>query len=397
MSERETTIEQVEQPSYFRRLANRIKQSNPMNGNGSRPRQLRYAHIIGWGKYLPEKVLTNDDLTKMVDTSDEWIVSRSGIRERRIAADEESTSTMALEAARNALETADLTPNDLDLIIVASASPDHIFPSTACLVQDALGANNAGAFDLSAACTGWIYALSMASQAIETGSINHALVIGAETMSRIVDWKDRDTCVLFGDGAGAVILGPSDRPGGVLSYVLRSDGSGADTLTVPAGGSKLPASKETVGNGMHKIHMDGRSVFRFAIRAMRQAAQEAVDGGHPQIEFMADAAAAVGRRQLAPQAIGRGSAGQGPLAVEGEPEASTTRPNHPCEGQITGSLATNSALQPRPPPSSAPMGSRRARPSRKPTTSQGTRRWPRPITWQRAPIAKALSRPATRP
>ncbi|MBN1318066.1 MAG: ketoacyl-ACP synthase III, partial [Anaerolineales bacterium] len=248
-----------------------------MNGNGSRPRQLRYAHIIGWGKYLPEKVLTNEDLTRMVDTSDEWIVSRSGIRERRIAADDESTSTMALEAARAALETADLTPNDLDLIIVASASPDHIFPSTACLVQDALGANNAGAFDLSAACTGWIYALSLASQAIETGSIDHALVIGAETLSRIVDWQDRNTCVLFGDGAGAVILGPSDRPGGVLSYVLRSDGSGADTLSVPAGGAKLPASEETVGNGLHKIHMDGRKVFRFATRAMRQAAEDAVE------------------------------------------------------------------------------------------------------------------------
>lgn len=264
-----------------------MKRTSTPNGNGSRPRKMRYAHIVGWGKYLPKKVLTNEDLTKMVDTSDEWIVSRSGIKERRIAADEEYTSTLALEAARAALETADLTPNDLDLIIVASASPDHIFPSTACLVQDALGANNAGAFDLSAACTGWIYGLSLASQAIETGSIDHALIIGSETLSRIVDWNDRNTCVLFGDGAGAVILGPSDRPGGVLSYVLRSDGSGADTLAVPAGGSRLPASEDTVTKNLHKIQMDGRQVFRFATRVMRQAVEEAVEKAGLEMEDIA--------------------------------------------------------------------------------------------------------------
>jgi 3-oxoacyl-[acyl-carrier-protein] synthase-3 len=213
----------------------------------------------------------------MVDTSDEWIITRTGIRERRIVAEDESTATLALAAARAALATTDLDPDDLDLIIVASASPEHIFPATACLVQDALGAVNAGAFDLSVACSGWIYGMALASQAIATGAINHAMVIGSETLSRIVNWEDRATCILFGDGAGAVILGPSDEPGGVLSSVLGSDGSGGDTLSVPAGGSRLPASAETVRDGLHTIQMDGRKVFRFATRVMRQAALEAVE------------------------------------------------------------------------------------------------------------------------
>ena len=268
---------EVEAPSRLEEWASRVKQSLPGNGNGGRARKLRQAHVIGWGKYAPEKVLTNAELAEMVDTTDEWILSRTGIRERHIAAEDESTATLALEAARAALETADLTPAELDLIIVASASPEHIFPATACLVQDALGATNAGAFDLSAACSGWIYGLSLASQAIETGSIDHALVIGAETLSRMVNWEDRGTCILFGDGAGAVVLGGSDRPGGVLSYVLGSDGSGGDTLSLPAGGSRMPATHETVNQNLHKIHMDGRKVFRFATRVMRQASLEAVE------------------------------------------------------------------------------------------------------------------------
>jgi 3-oxoacyl-[acyl-carrier-protein] synthase-3 len=263
-------------PSRLEGWASRVKQSLPGNGNG-RNRRRRYAHIVGWGKYMPERVLTNAEISEMVDTSDEWIVARTGIQERRIAAEDESTATLALKAARAALETADLTPAELDLIIVASASPEHIFPATACLVQDGLGANNAGAFDLSAACSGWIYALSLAAQAIETGSIDHVLVIGAETLSRIVNWEDRTTCILFGDGAGAVVLGGSDRPGGVLSYVLGSDGSGGETLSLPAGGSQMPASMETVNQNLHKIHMDGRKVFRFATRVMRQASLEAVE------------------------------------------------------------------------------------------------------------------------
>lgn len=278
----ETAVQETEgdaRPSFrlLRRWASRLKRNLPSNGNNGRPRRLRSAHIIGWGKYLPKKVLTNHDIAQRVDTDDEWIVARTGIRERRIAAEDESTATLALEAARAALETADLNPADLDLIIVASASPEHIFPATACLVQDALGATEAGAFDLSAACSGWIYGVSLAAQAIETGSIDHALVIGAETLSRITNWDDRTTCILFGDGAGAVVLGPSDRPGGVLSFVLGADGSGGETLSVPAGGSRMPASPETVSRGLHTIHMDGRKVFRFATRVMRQASIDAVE------------------------------------------------------------------------------------------------------------------------
>jgi len=262
--------------SRWGRLTSRLQRSLPKRGNGGRPRVLRYAHIIGWGKYLPQKVLTNAEIARMVETSDEWIVTRTGIRERRIAGEHESTATLALNAARRALETADLNPVELDLVIVASATPEHIFPATACLVQDALGAVNAGAFDLSAACSGWIYGVDLAAQAIATGAIDYALVIGAETLSRFVNWGDRRTCILFGDGAGAVILGPSERPGGVLSSVLGSDGSGANTLAVPAGGSRLPASPETVKEGLHTIQMDGRKVFRFATRVMRRAAAEAV-------------------------------------------------------------------------------------------------------------------------
>ena len=262
--------------SRWGRLTSRLQRNLPRRGNGGRPRVLRYAHIIGWGKYLPQKVLTNAEIARMVETSDEWIVTRTGIRERRIAGEHESTATLALNAARRALETADLNPVELDLVIVASATPEHIFPATACLVQDALGAVSAGAFDLSAACSGWIYGVDLAAQAIATGAIDYALVIGAETLSRFVNWSDRRTCILFGDGAGAVILGPSERPGGVLSCVLGSDGSGADTLSVPAGGSRLPASPETVKEGLHTIQMDGRKVFRFATRVMRRAAVEAV-------------------------------------------------------------------------------------------------------------------------
>ena len=276
MTEPPRTDQEAPRPSRWQRLKRRAAATLPNNGNGS-VRKQRYAHIIGWGKYLPEKILTNQELADLVDTSDEWIVSRTGIRERRIAGDHESTATMALAAARDALEVADLNPLDLSLVIVATTTPEHLFPATACLVQDALGAAEAGAFDLSAACSGWIYALSLAAQAIETGAIEYALVIGAETLSRLINWQDRGTCILFGDGAGAVVLGPSDQPGGVLSSVLRADGSGAETLTIPAGGSRLPASAETVANNLHTIQMDGRKVFRFATRVMRQATIEAVE------------------------------------------------------------------------------------------------------------------------
>ncbi len=243
-----------------------------------------YAHITGWGKAIPEKVLTNDDLANMVDTSDQWIREMTGIRERHIVSEEQSSATLATEAAEKALEVANLRPSELDLIIVSTSSPEHIFPSTACLVQDRLGASNAGAFDLLAACTGFIYALQTGAQMIRSGSIKNVLVIGAETLSRFTDWKDRNTCILFGDGAGAVVLQASETPGGVLSAVLRSDGSGADLLSLPAGGSHLPATHETVDKGQHYIQMNGREVFRFATRVMAQATREAVEAAQLTLE-----------------------------------------------------------------------------------------------------------------
>ena len=237
---------------------------------------MTYAHITGWGMAVPEKILTNEELTHMVETSDEWIRSRTGIRERRIAAEGETPSSLAVEASLKALEVANLSPREIDLIIVSTSTPEHLFPATACLVQDKLGASKAGAFDLLAACTGFIFATNMAAQSIRSGAIRNALVIGTETLSRFVDWTDRNTCILFGDGAGAFVLQASETPGGVLSAVMRSDGSGADLLSLPAGGSKMPATEETVRNGLHWIQMDGRGVFRFATRVMARATKEAV-------------------------------------------------------------------------------------------------------------------------
>jgi 3-oxoacyl-[acyl-carrier-protein] synthase-3 len=232
------------------------------------------AHIVGWGKSVPSRVLTNDNLAQTVDTSDEWIRSRTGIVERRVAADGETTFSLALQAARQALDVAGLAPSQLDLIIVATVTPDHAFPSTACLIQDGLGAKRAAAFDLSAGCTGFIYGVSVASDLISSGAYTNVLVIGAETLSRIIDWSDRATCVLFGDGAGAVILQANGANGGVLSSVLGSDGSGGDVLCLPAGGSKEPASHQTVDEGRHYLKMEGRQVFRFAVRAMPAATRQ---------------------------------------------------------------------------------------------------------------------------
>jgi 3-oxoacyl-[acyl-carrier-protein] synthase-3 len=236
-----------------------------------------YAHITGWGMSVPEKTLTNDELSKMVDTNDDWITSRTGIKERHIVNEHQSTASLAVEASIRALQVANISPAALDLIIVSTSSPEHIFPATACLVQDRIGALRAGAFDLSAACSGFIYALNIAAQCIRAGSMKTALVIGSETLSRFVDWQDRNTCILFGDGAGAFVLQGSDQAGGVLSAVMRSDGSGGDLLSLPAGGSHLPTSFDTVHNGQHYIHMNGREVFRFATRVMAQATQEAVE------------------------------------------------------------------------------------------------------------------------
>ncbi|GMV32233.1 MAG: 3-oxoacyl-ACP synthase [Chloroflexi bacterium] len=236
-----------------------------------------YAHITGWGVSVPEPVLTNDDIAKMVDTNDEWIRERTGIRERRIAREDQYTSTLAIEASLKALQVANLAPTELDLIIVSSSTPEHIFPATACIVQDAIGATKAGAFDLLAACTGFIYAVNMAGQSIRSGSIKNALVIGSETLSRFVDWKDRNTCILFGDGAGAFVMQASDQPGGLLSAVMRSDGSGADLLTLLGGGARYPASEATVHEGKHYIRMEGKAVFRFATRAVGSVTREALD------------------------------------------------------------------------------------------------------------------------
>jgi 3-oxoacyl-[acyl-carrier-protein] synthase-3 len=237
----------------------------------------RYAHITGWGIAAPEEILTNERLAQIVDTSAEWIVSRTGIHERRIARKDESTASLATDAACRALDRTDIDARDIDLIIVATSSPEHLFPATACLVQDNIGAINAGAFDLSAACTGFIYGLNMAGQAIRTGSIQNALVIGSETLSRLVNWDDRSTCILFGDGAGAFILQGSDEPGGILSAVMRSDGSGGNLLSVPAGGSKLPITHETIDKKQHLIQMNGREVFRFATRVMASATRETAE------------------------------------------------------------------------------------------------------------------------
>jgi 3-oxoacyl-[acyl-carrier-protein] synthase III len=237
-----------------------------------------YAQIVGWGRYVPTKILTNHDLALMVDTTDDWIRTRTGITERRIAAPKETSATMGARAAMAALEVANLNPSRLDLIICATITPDYLLASTAALIQDAIGASRAGAFDLNAGCSGFVYALSVATQYIQSGTARHVLVVGAETVSRIIDWSDRVTCVLFGDGAGAIVLSASERPTGVLHCILGSDGSGAESLYIPAGGSRLPASAETVQAKQHFVKMDGHEVYRFAVTAMTQAATQAIAG-----------------------------------------------------------------------------------------------------------------------
>ena len=229
------------------------------------------ARIAGLGKYLPERIVTNADLERLVDTSDTWIQERTGVRERRIAADHETASTMAIEAARGALAQADIDPADLDLVIVATTTPDGMFPSVASLVQHGLGAKRAGAFDVNAACVGFLSALATGSQFIAGGAYRRVLVVGSEVLSRIIDWEDRGTCVLFGDGAGAVVLEASDR-GGPLSFVFHSDGGGAQLLYAP-GPCGPPAATE---HGRYYIAREGAQVFKFAVHAMESAAREAV-------------------------------------------------------------------------------------------------------------------------
>lgn len=257
-------------------------QNGVSNHDGGQPGSVgserRYAQIIGWGHCVPEKVITNHDLEQIVETNDEWIRSRTGIEERRVASDPKETSaSLGTVAARRALEVADVDPSKIDLVICATSSPEYTFPSTASIIQDGIGAVNAGAFDLSAACSGFVYGLSMARGHILAGDAEYVLVVGAETLSRLVDWTDRNTCILFGDGAGAVLVAASNVPGGILASELGSDGSGADLLMLPAGGSAMPASLETVSSGNHFLKMDGKAVFRFATRVMADATRAVLD------------------------------------------------------------------------------------------------------------------------
>jgi 3-oxoacyl-[acyl-carrier-protein] synthase-3 len=234
------------------------------------------AVITGWGMYAPSRVVTNDDLAKFVDTSDEWISSRTGIKERRFAAEGETTSSMSVRAARIALDRAKLRPQDVQLVIVGTCSPDYLFPATACIVQSELGATHAGAFDVEAACTSFVTALGVARGMISSGTVQNALVIGAETLSRFLNFKDRTTCVLFGDGAGAVVVEASNASVGIESVVLHSEGSKGELLMVKAGGARVPATKETLELGQHFITMQGGEVFKLAVKSMADAAEEAL-------------------------------------------------------------------------------------------------------------------------
>jgi len=233
--------------------------------------------ILGTGSYLPEEIITNKNLEKIIDTSDEWIRSRTGIKERRKVASGETTSDLCFYAAKHAMTAAEISPEELDLIIVATVTPDMIFPATACLLQDRLGAKKAAAFDLSAACTGFIYGLAVGSQFISTGMYDKVLVVGADALSTVVNPEDRNTSILFGDGAGACVLGPVETGQGILSLYLGSDGGGGDLLYVPAGGSRKPATKETLAQKEHYIRMSGNEVFKFAVRIMDDASMKVLD------------------------------------------------------------------------------------------------------------------------
>ena len=233
------------------------------------------AGIVGIGAYLPEQVLTNEDLSKMVDTSDEWIRTRTGIRERRIAPRGTPTSALGTQAALEALKHARLEPADVQAIITATTSPDMICPSTACMIQHNIGASSAAAFDLLAACSGFVYALNVARGLVVGRVYQRVLVVAAEVLSSMIDWQDRSTCVLFGDGAGAAVVAPVSR-GGILSAVLGADGSCGDLLEIPAGGSRMPASHETVDQHLHALRMKGGEVFKWAVRRMLEATEGAL-------------------------------------------------------------------------------------------------------------------------
>lgn len=232
--------------------------------------------VLGTGKYVPERILTNKELETMVETNDEWIVTRTGIRERRIASEGQATSDLCYEAALIALSNAGITADQLDLIIVATITPDMSFPSTACILQEKLGAKKAAAFDLSAACSGFVYGLANASNFIATGTYKHALIIGADCLSKITDYTDRNTCILFGDGAGAVVIGEVPEHRGFKSFELGADGTGGPLLKIEGGGSRNPSSQSSIDQRLHYIYMAGAEVFKFAVRIMGNAADEAL-------------------------------------------------------------------------------------------------------------------------
>jgi len=233
--------------------------------------------IIGTGSYAPPRLLTNADLEKLVDTSDEWILTRTGIAERHIASEEEATSDLSLHASQAALEAAGLDPADLDMILVATITPDMPFPSTACVLQDRLGAKRAGALDISAACSGFVYGLGVADGLIRAGTVRTVLLLGAETLTKVVNWQDRNTCVLFGDGAGAVVLRADEGERGILSTHLYADGGKGSLLILPGGGSRHPMSQAMLDAGLSKIQMNsGNEVFKLAVRAMEDAALTAL-------------------------------------------------------------------------------------------------------------------------
>ena len=238
--------------------------------------QGRTCSITGVGSYVPARTLSNADLEKMVDTSDDWITTRTGIKERRLAGKNEFTSDLATQAAIRAMRQARVTAEQIDLIIVATVTPDMPFPSTACLVQHKIGAHRAAAFDLEAACSGFIYGLEIAQQFIMSRTYDTVLVVGAEKLSSIVDWKDRNTCVLFGDGAGAAILQNRPNSHGLLTAVMGADGRKANLLFMAGGGSRCPASPESIASGMHYLRMEGKETFKNAVQAMQTAAQEAL-------------------------------------------------------------------------------------------------------------------------
>ena len=242
------------------------------------------AAIIGWGMYAPSRIMTNADLSRLVDTSDEWIRSRTGIRERRIAADDETTTTLATNAARDALAVAGVDPRDVDLVIVATASPDYLMPATGVLVARDLGATRAAGFDLNAACSGFVFGLATGASFISSGAYRQVLVVGVDLLSRYLDWTDRNTCVLFGDGAGAVLLSAAEGEGGVLGLSLFSDGSGEEGIIIPGGGTAHPATAETVSHGLHYLRMAGKEVYRYATRQLADSTTAAAEEAGVRLE-----------------------------------------------------------------------------------------------------------------